>query len=76
MRENILQCVIALFKKTPPELVSDISEEGILLLGGAALLPGLAEYLEKSTGVRTQIAKHPFSAPCKGAAFAGQMGNC
>lgn len=76
VRENILQCVIALFKKTPPELVSDISEEGILLLGGAALLPGLAEYLEKSTGVRTQIAKHPFSAPCKGAAFAGQMGNC
>ena len=76
VRENILECVINLFKKTPPELVSDISEEGILLSGGAALLPGLAEYLEASTGVRTGLAEHPFSASCKGAGLAAQMGNC
>ncbi len=75
VRESILQCVISLFKKTPPELVSDISEEGILLSGGAALLPGLAQYLEKSTGVPTSLAEQPFSAPCKGAGLAAQMGN-
>lgn len=76
VRENILECVIHLFKKTPPELVADISEEGILLSGGAALLPGLSDYLEKSTGVQTRLVEHPFSAPCQGAGLAAHYGNC
>lgn len=76
VREKILECVIHLFQKTPPELVADISEEGILLSGGASLMPGLADFIGQSTGVPTRLAEHPFSAPCQGAGMAAQMGNC
>ena len=57
--EDILNCIKGLFEITPPELVSDIAETGILLSGGTANLYGLDRFLEYYTGLRTVRAKNP-----------------
>ncbi len=42
-------------EKTPPELASDIVDNGIMLTGGGALLKGLDKLLQKETGLRVAI---------------------
>ena len=43
--QNILETVRNLFEKTPPELASDIAENGICLTGGGALLYGMDKFV-------------------------------
>ena len=43
---------------TPPELVGDISEDGIYLSGGTALLYGLSERLSRFLGVNVHVANN------------------
>ena len=43
-------------EETPPELSADISESGIMLTGGGALLRGLDKLLSKVTEIPVTIA--------------------
>ena len=52
---------------TPPEIVSDIMQCGIYLVGGGALIRGLAEMLsEMLGGVRVIVAEDPLTAVVRG----------
>lgn len=55
---------------SPPELVSDIGETGLLLYGGAAQLCGLDRYLAERLKLRVVLAKEPDLAGVRGAAAA------
>ncbi len=55
----IVDALIATLDKTPPELVADISEQGIWLTGGGALIYGLAELIEQRTGIKTIYPPQP-----------------
>ena len=57
--EEILNCVVGVFQVTPPELVSDIADNGIILSGGTANLFGLDRFIEWNTGIRTVRAQSP-----------------
>jgi rod shape-determining protein MreB and related proteins len=57
--DEILSCIRSVLEITPPELVSDIAENGIILTGGTAKLFGLDKFIEKNTGIRTYRAPHP-----------------
>lgn len=46
-------------ERTPPELVSDIYENGIVMTGGGSLLGGLTEYIQDKTKVKTILAENP-----------------
>ena len=46
-------------EKTPPELAADISDRGIVLTGGGALLTGLEQLLEERLGITTMTAEVP-----------------
>ena len=48
--------IITVLEKTPPELVADISENGIVLTGGGSLLWGFDALVENRTGIRCRIA--------------------
>ena len=48
--------VHSVLEKTPPELVGDISQDGILLTGGGSLLDGLDQYISKRTGIKAVVA--------------------
>lgn len=58
----IVDAVVGTLDRTPPELVADILESGIVLSGGGALLLGLGERLEAETGMPVVVAEHPYHA--------------
>src|SRR5262249_2008553 len=49
--EQIIEAVMQLLERTPPELVSDIAQRRIVLVGGGALLPGFDRMLSGATGL-------------------------
>lgn len=65
---QIIECIRAAFERTPPELCSDIRENGIVLTGGGASLRGLDALIEQKTGIRTYCAKKPMDSVVMGLA--------
>ena len=64
---NQIVCAVhAVLEKTPPELAADISETGIIMTGGGALLHGLDKKIEERTGIEVRIADEPLSCVAKG----------
>lgn len=57
--EEILKAARDVFAETPPELASDIMDNGILLSGGGALLQDLPEFLESKLKIPAQIVEEP-----------------
>ncbi|MPY61299.1 rod shape-determining protein [Streptomyces spongiae] len=43
----------------PPDLVADLADRGIMMVGGSALLPGLDQMLRQATGMPVSIAERP-----------------
>jgi rod shape-determining protein MreB and related proteins len=64
----ILSAVHEVLSGMPPDLAGDVAETGIQLAGGGALLLGLAERIETSTGVRTCVVDDPLRCVIRGAA--------
>ena len=54
---QIVEAVHGILEKTPPELVADIVDRGIVLAGGGALLKGMDTLIEQRTGVNTQTVQ-------------------
>ncbi|HOY56154.1 MAG TPA: rod shape-determining protein [bacterium] len=61
--ENIKYTV----ENTPPELVSEIYERGILLTGGGALFRGLPDLIKEETKIPTQVLDDPLTSVVRGA---------
>ncbi|MDO4568497.1 MAG: rod shape-determining protein MreB [Clostridia bacterium] len=59
--QTVLECVRSIFEKTPPELASDIAENGICLTGGGALLYGMDKFISEHTKVPCYVAEDPIS---------------
>lgn len=53
---EITEAVHEVLERTPPELAADISNKGILMTGGGALLYGLDKLLTERTGINVKIA--------------------
>lgn len=69
MRENINQILEAIrdvFERTPPELVADIINEGIILTGGTAKLFGMDKVVAELTQIDTRIADDPLNCVANG----------
>lgn len=64
---EIATSVQNVFSITPPELVADIMEKGIIVSGGGAQLRYIDEFFKRMTGVETYIAEEPLFCVAKGA---------
>jgi rod shape-determining protein MreB len=62
----IIDTIKVTLENTPPELASDISDKGIVLAGGGALLKGLDVLIKEHTGVPVIIPDDPLRAVVKG----------
>lgn len=62
----IIDAVRSTLEETPPELVADIMERGIVLAGGGALLRGLNAILATATGTTVHVADDPLTAVARG----------
>lgn len=65
---GIMRAVLDCLEMAPPEIGSDLLEQGITVVGGGALLPGLNEYISKSTGLPCSIDNDPLTAVARGTA--------
>jgi rod shape-determining protein MreB len=63
---DIASSVQNVFNNTPPELVADIMEKGIIVSGGGAHLRYIDEFFKRMTGVQTYIAEEPLFCVAKG----------
>jgi rod shape-determining protein MreB len=62
----IIDTICLVIERTPPELLVDIYKNGIVLTGGGSKLTGLDKLIEKTTGIRTYVAKDPISCVALG----------
>lgn len=65
--EPLVMAIHQSFDGVPPELAADIAQGEIVLVGGAALLAGLPEFLAERTGLRFRVADDPINAAIRGA---------
>ena len=64
---KIVGAIKATLDETPPDLVADLSRNGIMLAGGGALLHGLSERLRHETGMPVAVAEDPLYTVVNGA---------
>jgi len=57
--EAVVEAIMQVIEKTPPELVSDVYEYGITLTGGGSLLLGLDKLIQQKIQVKTSVAENP-----------------
>lgn len=63
---QILGTIKAVLEETPPELVSDIIDKGIVLSGGTSLLRGFDRLVTQEVGVPAHVAEDPLLCVVKG----------
>ncbi|MCD7750660.1 MAG: rod shape-determining protein MreB [Lachnospiraceae bacterium] len=63
---QIVETIHSVLEKTPPELAADISDRGIVLTGGGAMLRGLEDLIYDRTGINTMTAEDPMTCVAVG----------
>ncbi|MCS6837605.1 MAG: rod shape-determining protein [Bdellovibrionaceae bacterium] len=63
---EIVDAVRTALEKTPPELASDIVDNGIVLTGGGALLANLDILIREKTGLPVTVAEDPLTCVVRG----------
>lgn len=64
---SIVEGVRKALEVTPPELASDIVDDGIVLTGGGARLKGLDLLINRETGLPIHVDEEPFTCVVRGA---------
>jgi len=59
---TIINAIRVALERTPPELSADISDRGIVLTGGGALLKNLDKRIREETGLPVSIADDPLAS--------------
>lgn len=67
---DIIKAIKQVLHHTPPELASDIIEQGITLTGGGSLLRNIPALVTRSTGVPANVAKDALFCVAKGTGIA------
>jgi rod shape-determining protein MreB len=67
---EILENIRQVLEETPPELVGDIYENGVLLTGGGSLLGGFKELMRRTLGIKGVLADDPLNCVAKGTVIA------
>ena len=69
IREALAECIATIInavrvalERTPPELSADISDRGIVLTGGGALIKNLDKRIREETGLPVTIADDPLAS--------------
>jgi rod shape-determining protein MreB and related proteins len=65
---SIIQAIRIALERTPPELSADISDRGMVLTGGGALLRNLDKRIREETGLPVSIAENPLTSVVMGTA--------
>lgn len=64
---EIVQTLTACLEDLPPQAIGDVMSEGVLAIGGGAMLRGLSQLLEDSFGFPVKTAERPLTCVAEGA---------
>lgn len=64
--EAICRTISSVLEASPPEIAGDISNFGIMLVGGGANIAGISDLITRKTGLRVTVAKNPMDCECVG----------
>ena len=64
--ERILEAIHQVLERTPPELVADISTNGIVMTGGGSLIRGFDKLVTERTGIATTVAENAIQCVAEG----------
>lgn len=64
--EALLSAVKETIEDTPPELLTDIMVQGIILAGGGSLLRGIDGLITRETGIAAKVTDDPLTAVVRG----------
>lgn len=62
----LVEAVKEVIEATPPELVSDIMQKGIVIVGGGSLLKRIDKSIMQETRIPVRVAEDPFTAVVRG----------
>ena len=68
--KQIIKAIKDVLQETPPELASDIIDNGIIMTGGSSQLRNLTELVFRRTGVKAIVADEPLYCVAKGTGIA------
>jgi rod shape-determining protein MreB len=67
---EMIKAIKDVLQETPPELSSDIIDQGIIMTGGSSQLRNLPELVFRRTGVKAQLGKDAYFCVVKGTGIA------
>ncbi|MEI8061798.1 MAG: rod shape-determining protein [bacterium] len=67
---EVIKAIKDVLQETPPELASDIIDNGIMMTGGSSMLRNLPELVFRRTGVKAMLAEDALYCVAKGTGIA------
>src|ERR671931_707315 len=64
---QVVEALVNMLERTPPELAADLGARGVVLVGGGALLRGIDERIGRETHLAVSIAESPLTCVALGA---------
>ncbi len=71
--ERILESIHAVLERTPPELVADVSTNGIMMTGGGSMVYGFDKLITSRTGIATSVAENAIACVAEGTGLSLDM---
>lgn len=68
--KEMIKAIKDVLQETPPELASDIIDQGIIMTGGSSQLRNLADLVYRKTGVKARVADDALFCVAKGTGIA------
>jgi rod shape-determining protein MreB len=68
--DEIVRALGGCLDDLPPQALADVLAEGVLVFGGASLVQGLPQQLERALGLPVKLAEEPLTCVAEGAARA------
>ncbi len=65
--DTLIDAIKEVLETTPPEVLADVMESGVHLVGGGALIRGLPELLEEELRIPAHVSSDPLTAVVRGA---------
>lgn len=67
---KIIDAISEVLETTPPEILSDVLEQGVVLVGGGALISGLDQLIRTTFKIPVYVAEDPLTAVARGTGIA------
>jgi len=64
--DTLVEATKEVLETTPPEVLGDVMRNGVYLVGGGALLPGLSQVIEEYIKIPVHVADDPLTAVARG----------